>query len=101
MTTYISMDIGGTNIRAARMTADGKIEARARYPTAGHAEDVITKIKQAIEDVLPPSGARAIGICAPGPLDPFAGIVYRAPNVPGWVNVHLREMVESHFNIPT
>lgn len=101
MTTYISMDIGGTNIRAARMTADGNIQARARYGTAGHAEDVITKIRQAIEDVLPPEGVKAIGICAPGPLNPFEGIVYRAPNVPGWVNVHLRDKVQEHFNIPT
>lgn len=101
MTTYISMDIGGTNIRAARMTPDGKIQARARYPTAGHADDVITKIRQAIDDVLPPEGAKAIGICAPGPLDPFEGIVYRAPNVPGWVNVRLKEKVQEHFNIPT
>src|SRR5260221_14691307 len=99
MTTYVSMDIGGTNIRAARMRPDGTIEARARYPTAGQAEDVILKIHQAIEDVLPPEGVRAIAICAPGPLDPFAGIVYRAPNVPGWVNVPLREKVEGHFNI--
>jgi glucokinase len=101
MTTYISMDIGGTNIRAARMALDGTIEARSRYPTAGHADEIIEKIHQAIADVLPVQGARAIGICAPGPLDPYTGIVYRAPNVPGWVNFPLREKVESHFNIPT
>lgn len=101
MTTYISMDIGGTNIRAARMTLDGMIQARAHYPTPAHADDVIAKIHQAIEAVLPAQGARAIGICAPGPLDPFTGMVYRAPNVPGWINFPLRERVESHFNIPT
>jgi glucokinase len=101
MTTYISMDIGGTNIRAARMQADGTFEARSRHPTAGQADEVTAKIHKAIEEVWPDSGeVKAIAIAAPGPLDPFTGIVYRAPNVPGWVNYPLQEKVQSKFNIP-
>ena len=95
------MDIGGTNIRAARMQADGTFEARSRHPTAGQANEVTAKIHSAIADVWPESGeVQAIAIAAPGPLDPFTGMVYHAPNVPGWVNFPLRDNVQAKFNAP-
>ncbi len=39
-------------------------------------------------------------MAAPGFLDPDLGIVYEAPNIPGWENYPLRKILEEVFNIP-
>jgi glucokinase len=105
MTTYVAVDVGGTNIRAARFTAAGDLVARARRPTPDPADDegVLGQLYQTVAEVMPPSGdgVKAIGVCAPGPVDPFAGVIYRAPNVPGWINVPLRDKIRSKFGLPT
>lgn len=105
MTTYVAVDVGGTNIRAARYTPDGELVARSRRPTPSREgqEAVFGQLYQAVAEVMPAGGnsVRAIGICAPGPVDPFAGVMFRAPNVAGWVNVPLRDKIRSQFNLPT
>jgi glucokinase len=101
---YIAVDLGGTNIRAARGAADGRILARASHRTLaveGEAA-VIQRIIQAIREVWPEDGsARAIGISAPGPLDPWKGIIIYAPNLPGWRDVPLRDDIMQAFHVPT
>ena len=101
---YIAVDLGGTNIRAARGTAEGHILARAshRTPAIDGEAAVIQRIIQAIREVWPEDGnARAIGISAPGPLDPWKGIVIYAPNLPGWSDVPLRDYIMQAFHVPT
>jgi glucokinase len=103
MTTYIAVDMGGTNIRAARFAPNGQLLQRARHPTPKDAggEVVLEQIAGAIREVLPTDdGVKAIGISAPGPLDPFSGVLYRAANVPSWVNFPLKDKVESIFELP-
>lgn len=41
-----------------------------------------------------------IGIAAPGPLDPFEGVIIEAPNVPGWVDLSLCQIIQDSFNVP-
>jgi glucokinase len=41
-----------------------------------------------------------VGVIAPGPLDPFKGIVLRAPNLAGWDNVPLEEELEKRVALP-
>ena len=103
--SYIAVDLGGTNIRAARGTQDGQLLARVSHRTqAAEGEAaVIDRILGAIREVWPDAqaGARAIGISAPGPLDPWKGIVIYAPNLLGWSNVPLRDIVTDAFHVPT
>jgi len=103
---YIAIDLGGTNIRAARCTADGQILARASHLTqaAEGQAAVINRIIAAVHEVWPSdanAGARAIGISAPGPVDPWRGIVVNAPNLSGWYNVPLRSILAETFHTPT
>lgn len=101
---YIAVDLGGTNIRVARSTAEGHILARASHHTlaADGEAAVIQRIIQAIREVWPEDGsARAIGISAPGPLDPWKGVIIYAPNLPGWRDVPLRDTILQAFHVPT
>ncbi len=103
---FLTADLGGTQIRAALCDATGRIHRRAQDLTraAEGQEAVIARIKATLTEALgdtPLDQVRGIGIAAPGPLDPKAGVIVFAPNLIGWHNVPLRQIIQDHFGIPT
>lgn len=99
---YIAVDLGGTKIRAARYDEEGRILARAQGPTRPEegVEAVIARIIEAIEAVWArEEPVEAIGVGAPGPLDPRTGVVRTAPNL-GWENVPLADRLRERFQVP-
>jgi len=91
----VGIDLGGTNMQVALIDAEGRIIAREHAltrPQAG-ADDVIARIAAQVRDVcaqadVEPGAVRAVGIGAPGAIDPKAQIVIHAPNI-GWRNIAL------------
>ena len=61
-------------------------------------ETSLAQLWAAIDQSLTPEVA-AIGICAPGPLNPRTGVVLNPPNLPGWRNVPLARMVEERYRV--
>ncbi len=63
----------------------------------------LAAVAAAIEDLRSRavSGAgfqpHAIGICAPGPLNPRTGVVINPPNLPGWHNFPLAEEIRKLY----
>jgi glucokinase len=58
---------------------------------------VIDRIALAIREAADTAGVGQdvpVGVAAPGPLDPRTGVVYFAPNLPGWRDVQLRDRVQ-------
>lgn len=102
---YIAVDLGGTNIRAACGTQDGQLLVRVSHRTqaADGESAVILRIIGAIREVWPdaPTGARAIGISVPGPLDARRGVIVKAPNLPGWSNVPLGNIIAETLHVRT
>jgi glucokinase len=41
-----------------------------------------------------------IGICAPGPLNPRTGVVINPPNLPGWRNFPLADLISKAYRLP-
>jgi len=102
--SFIVVDLGGTQIRAACCRADGHIEARVVLSTRAvqGPEAVIQRIEQAIRRVWPGErGPAAIGVAAPGPLDARTGVILFAPNLPGWRDVPLGPRLADTFARPT
>lgn len=100
---YLTVDLGGTRIRAARCKPDGTIEARTEQFT--QADDgvnaVISRIAGSLRAVWPVQGEPAlISLGAPGPVDPFTGVIHIAPNLPGFVEIALRDRIHALFNVP-
>lgn len=100
----IAVDLGGTQIRTAGY--DLKLNLLRRENTLTRAElgpqPTIERMKAYIRKVLP---ARAddvlgIGVSAPGPLNPFTGVIVAPPNLPGWLDVPLRDIMKAEFNLP-
>lgn len=94
----VTVDLGGTNLRAAVVTAAGELAHRKAVPTpsGGGPEAVIEQMARLIAHVamdanLPADAA--VGVTAPGPLNPRTGIVHFTPNLPDWRDVPLRELL--------
>lgn len=100
----LGVDIGGTRLRAARFSPAGQMLQRESVPTCVDEgrDAVLERLYRLIERVLPGSGEEIIGIglAVPGPLNPYTGVIIDAPNMPGWVNVSLRDLVAERFGQP-
>ncbi|MEX1158737.1 MAG: ROK family protein, partial [Thermomicrobiales bacterium] len=99
----LGIDLGGTNLRSAAVSASGEIvyeTSRPTFATEG-VESVIDRVALAIREAAERAGVASdvpVGVAAPGPLDPRAGIVYFAPNLPGWRDVQLRDRLQALTN---
>jgi glucokinase len=98
---YIVSDVGGTHLRAACFPVDSeKPTVVKRIPTKGPGTPH-ERLIDLFESVIPKNEEiAAIAIAAPGPLDPFEGIIFKAPNIPAWRNLPLRKIIHDHFNVP-
>ncbi|MCC6458196.1 MAG: ROK family protein [Caldilineaceae bacterium] len=98
----VGLDLGGTQIRAVLADAAGTVLARHNRLTEAHEgpRAVLDRIYATIAAVMPDGGVAAIGVGAPGPTDPYQGIVLMGPNLPGWRNVNLRQLLGDHFQTP-
>lgn len=108
MTKRIGIDVGGTNVKIALVDGEGKIIYSNSVPTYAQMgyEYTVNNIKQAIRDLMKETNTDAkeiegIGFDFPGQVDYKTGIVKLAPNIPGWINVPIAQMIEEEFNIPT
>lgn len=96
----IGVDLGGTNIRAALVDGHEIIKkAKTACPAKGTCEEVINTVAGLIDEVMC-EGAESIGIGVPSVVDTRRGIVYNVANIPSWVEVHLKDILEERFNIP-
>ncbi len=85
------IDLGGTKIQAAIITADGEVlgDARRPTPTSGGPEDVARQMAEALAEAAEKAGLQTdslggIGVGSPGDVDAATGAVARARNLPGW-----------------
>jgi glucokinase len=103
--TVLGVDIGGTKVAVGLVDRDGKILAQGRQPmiATGTPEAALHAVNIAIDSLISSAateGVQSIGICAPGPLDPKAGIVLNPPNLPCWRNYPLAEKIASKYRVP-
>ncbi len=102
--TIIGVDLGGTRVRAARL--DANLNIRYREETLTRDEDgleaTLARIKALIRRVLPAdaSAIDGIGVSAPGSTNPATGVVVMPPNLAGWHNVPLGDILHEEFGVP-
>ena len=100
----IAVDLGGTQIRTARYDLNLNLLQRENTLTlaASGVQPTIERMKAYIRRVMPAANddVAGIGISSPGPLNPFSGVIVAPPNLPGWLDVPLREIISAEFNLP-
>jgi len=97
----VGLDLGGTNIKAVLVDQKGQILSRILIPAESSKgpEHVIQRMLQAAGSVSEQANIEigevlGVGVGSPGPLDPENGIIINAANLPGWINVHLRDQIK-------
>ncbi len=102
MSLYIAVDIGGTQMRAACYSSESKNPLHLnRTATQGGNRSPLDRLIDLIDSVWPEgSPVEAIGAAAPGPSDPYQGVILESPNIPEWNGLPLRKRLEEHFNAP-
>ena len=101
---YVVIDLGGTQIRAALASAPDRLHRIVRTETQATQgpEAVLRRIEDAARQVAGEEWpeVEAIGIIAPGPLDPWRGVILEAPNLPGWENLPLKDRLSARMGRP-
>jgi glucokinase len=100
---YIAVDIGGTQLRAALYPEDGLEPLVKRIvPTEFELEKPEDRLLDLITSVWPANhNVKKIGVGVAGPVNPNTGEVFYAPNISGWMNFPLGDMIEKKFNTIT
>jgi len=111
----LALDLGGSRIRAAVVTGDGRILARSEGRTPGaegppavvaacighlRAAGDLALAKTSGADRGRPTIVGA-GLCAPGPLDARAGVLVEPPNFgPGFTDIPLAGPIAAALDLP-
>lgn len=85
------LDLGGTKIQAVLLDAHGAVlsQARRATPQEGGPPAIIDALNATLEEAaraaeVDPGQLAGVGVGAPGAVDPSAGILLQAGNLPGW-----------------
>ena len=98
---YIVADVGGTHMRAACFPTQSHIPTIVKRISTKGAEPPHVRLINLIDSIVPmDEEIAAITVAAPGPLDPYEGIIFEAPNVTGWSNLPLKKLIQDHFKVP-
>jgi glucokinase len=103
----LGVDLGGTNIRTAVLQGS-TLHSRVSLLTGENPtpERILPRVYGAIQQAIDEAHVAldqiaGIGVAIPGPLNNRTGVIYSPPNLPGWDNVPLRDILQQHFNRPT
>lgn len=98
--TYIGIDLGGTNIRAGILHKNKLHHTISRrINAAGSSEEVLQELFD-ITGTLINESVAAIGIGVPGLVDAEAAMVYDVVNIPVWKKIPLKHWMEDRFKVP-
>jgi glucokinase len=104
---FVGVDLGGTKILAGLFDAQLRCIGRARLSTKASRgpTEVIKRIARCVEEVvdecdLEMKQVRAVGIGAPGPVNPENGKVIFAPNLDGWRDIPLQKELGKLLDLP-
>jgi glucokinase len=102
------IDLGGTKMLAAIISNEGQVLAQERILTLADEgpESVINRMLSVIDRLLTltdiaPHQLDSISIAAAGVINLDQGIITVSPNLPGWHNVPLRDIMNEKYKINT
>lgn len=102
MSIILSIDFGGTRTRvgAFEVTDYGPKLVR-RTEMLSQVSDTVQQVTDRIvalaRTIVEPDDVNAIGIAAPGPLDPARGTILHARTLPQWENARIGDLIGRHF----
>lgn len=95
---YLSIDIGGTDIKYATISRSGNIIKADKCPTPDNLEALKEKISAIVESI--PNRMKGIGICCPGRVDVQTGTVYNGGALRFLHEFSFKKFIEENYTIP-
>jgi len=92
---YLGIDLGGTNVRIAKVDDDGNILKVVSGPS--YAQESAEKITNNILTLLKEidySDCKGVGIGVPGPVDTIRNVMTMASNIPALLEYNLADKIE-------
>ena len=100
----LGFDIGGTKIGVVIGTTRGEISVRTSFPThPGRGfQPIFDEMVDRAEEVLKQARSQvvAVSVSIGGPLDVLGGIIKSPPNLPGWTDIPLKQLLVRRFRLP-
>ncbi len=102
--SILGFDVGGTKIGVVIGTAKGEISVRTTFSTRPERgfQPVFDEMVDSADALLgqAPSKVAAVSVSIGGPLDILKGIIKSPPNLPGWTDIPLKQLLVRHFQLP-
>lgn len=101
---YVGIDIGGTKSAVLLVNGEGEISDRKEMPTTKGKNNwqlTVDFFIEGISEYTKKQDVAGIGVSCGGPLDSKKGLICSPPNLPGWDDIPIVEMLEGKFGIPT
>ena len=95
MNMKIGVDIGGTKCAVVCGDQNG-VKRKIRFETTSK-DETIQNIIEAIREI---GSGESIGISCGGPLDAKKGLIMSPPNLIGWDNVPIVQILQDAFGVP-
>lgn len=92
---YFGLDIGGTKCAVSRLRGDGTVEETHRI-TTGSAGSTLQALFASVA-TLNPGDDPVFGISCGGPLDSERGVIQSPPNLSGWDDIAITQLVTRRF----
>ena len=106
---FIGLDIGGTKcaVLLAEVNHGIHILDKRKFDTCADRgfshtwERLCAGVDEILEkNGMAPGDVRAIGVSCGGPLDSRRGVIMSPPNLPGWDDIHLADMLAEKYGVP-
>ncbi len=101
--TLVGVDVGGTKTAVLVSAGAPSVLDRIEFPTkpTKGPEPALRLIKAGIRDLIAKHRLKptAIGVSCGGPLDHIGGIIQTPPNLPTWVDVPIKAILEGKFGV--
>ena len=95
----LGFEIGGTKSAAIVGDFEGRALAREEFATGGP-DETIARLIRIGRSLCGDEAPAACGISCGGPLSSRAGTILSPPNLPGWDNIPIVQMVRDALGIP-
>ncbi|MGI6358687.1 MAG: ROK family protein [Bacillota bacterium] len=104
--SIVAVDLGGTNLRVGLLRRERVLWKRQIATEAERGkEHIISNMSRLIRLAMQESRrlsdqVEGIGVGLPGPVNPATGVVDSPPNLPGWEQVPLGDLLTRQFSLP-
>jgi glucokinase len=104
---YLGIDLGGTNIKSGVVDGEGRpvsaisVETQAEQGPEVGLDNLAEAGRRAVEaSGVPWDQIAGVGLGSPGTMDLPSGMLLEPPNLPGWDNLPIRQLLSERLKKP-